>query len=150
MGTRGLYFEGRHIGAKAFSLSRKQVEVLDLIKSGYINKQIGLELRITEQTAKNHVSAILRKLNVDTRVSAVVEGLKLGIISLNGKKGAESKEEAKEARKLRMEVEFTIKFLRKMVEVELEQAREEISHDLRAYVRSLSSQPTKEVTPIRH
>jgi DNA-binding NarL/FixJ family response regulator len=57
-----------HVG----SLTDKQREVLALMVRGHSNKQIARELNIAETTVKTHVSAILRKLGVASRVQAVV------------------------------------------------------------------------------
>ncbi|WP_111414020.1 LuxR C-terminal-related transcriptional regulator [Billgrantia lactosivorans] len=57
-----------HIG----SLTDKQREVLALMIRGYSNKLIARELDIAETTVKTHVSAILRKLGVTSRVQAIV------------------------------------------------------------------------------
>ncbi|MDU0354952.1 response regulator transcription factor [Paraglaciecola aquimarina] len=53
-------------------LTPKQSEVLKLVKEGLLNKQIAYSLNITEATVKAHISAILRKLNVNTRTQAVL------------------------------------------------------------------------------
>ena len=50
---------------------------------GYKNRKIATELGISEQTIKNHVTSILRKLNANARTEAVVMGLKRGILSLH-------------------------------------------------------------------
>ena len=50
---------------------------------GYLNKQIAKELGISEQTIKNHVTSILRKLNANARTEAVVVAIKQGLISLD-------------------------------------------------------------------
>ena len=47
-----------------------------------MNKQIAAELDISEQTIKNHVTSILRKLNANARTEAVVVGIKQGLISV--------------------------------------------------------------------
>ncbi|MGQ4879772.1 LuxR C-terminal-related transcriptional regulator [Billgrantia sp. LNSP4103-1] len=57
-----------HLG----SLTEKQREVLLLMVRGHSNKQIARELDIAETTVKTHVSAILRKLGVASRVQAIV------------------------------------------------------------------------------
>ena len=64
-------------------LTRRETEVLDYIAQGYLNKQIAAELDISEQTIKNHVTSILRKLNANARTEAVVLALKQGIITLD-------------------------------------------------------------------
>jgi DNA-binding NarL/FixJ family response regulator len=52
--------------------------VLQLVVQGMSNKQIADELETTEATAKAHVSAILKMLNVDSRTQAVLVAQKLG------------------------------------------------------------------------
>lgn len=64
-------------------LTSRESEILDYIAQGYLNKQIAIALSISEQTIKNHVTSILRKLNANARTEAVVIAIKQGIISLN-------------------------------------------------------------------
>ena len=54
------------------SLSFRQSAVLDLVKEGKSNKQIAWELSISETTVKAHMTAILRKLGVNSRAQAIV------------------------------------------------------------------------------
>ncbi|MGA2849216.1 MAG: response regulator transcription factor [Terracidiphilus sp.] len=61
-------------------LSRREIDVLQLIAAGNSNKQIADRLNIGEATAKFHVANILSKLNADDRAHAVAIGLKRGII----------------------------------------------------------------------
>jgi DNA-binding NarL/FixJ family response regulator len=53
-------------------LTPKQFRVLRLLQNGLLNKQIAFDLSITEATVKAHISAILRKFNVNTRTQAVL------------------------------------------------------------------------------
>ncbi|EWH02690.1 response regulator transcription factor [Halomonas sp. BC04] len=53
-------------------LTGKQLEVLERMTRGESNKQIARELGIAETTVKTHVSAILRKLGVSSRVHAIL------------------------------------------------------------------------------
>lgn len=53
------------------SLSPRELEVLDCLVMGRSNKEIGDSLFITEQTVKNHMTSVLRKLQVDDRVAAL-------------------------------------------------------------------------------
>lgn len=62
--------------------SREQ-EILNYMAKGYLNKQIALALDISEQTVKNHVTSILRKLNANARTQAVVEAIKHGLVSIS-------------------------------------------------------------------
>ena len=70
-------------------LTSKEVQILTYIAEGNTNKRIASVLGISEQTIKNHVSAILRKLNANDRAHAVFLALRNGWISIevdnNGK-----------------------------------------------------------------
>ena len=61
----------------------RETEILNYIAQGYLNKQIAAELGISEQTIKNHVTSILRKLNANARTEAVVVAIKQGLITLD-------------------------------------------------------------------
>jgi DNA-binding NarL/FixJ family response regulator len=52
-------------------LTSREWEVLDLLRQGLTTKQIAARLFVTETTVRTHVSAILRKLRVDDRRSAI-------------------------------------------------------------------------------
>ncbi|MCH8537331.1 MAG: response regulator transcription factor [Alkalimonas sp.] len=60
-------------------LTPQQFRVLKMIADGLLNKQIAYEMNVQETTIKQHVSAILRKLNVNNRTQAGIlfEKLKL-------------------------------------------------------------------------
>ncbi len=62
-------------------LTPREMEILDHIARGYINKQIADKLSISEQTVKNHMSSILRKLDASDRTQAVVLAMRHGWIS---------------------------------------------------------------------
>lgn len=51
-------------------LSRRELEVLDLVAAGFRNRQIALELMLSEATVKRHVHNILSKLELQSRWSA--------------------------------------------------------------------------------
>ena len=63
-------------------ITPRETEILKYIAQGLLNKQIAGELGISEQTIKNHVTSILRKLNANARTEAVVVAIKQGLISL--------------------------------------------------------------------
>jgi len=63
-------------------LSPREVEILDNIAKGMTNKQVAYALTISEQTVKNHMSSILRKLSVNDRTQAVVYAMKQGWIKI--------------------------------------------------------------------
>lgn len=60
----------------------QQIEILNYIAQGYLNKQIAFELGISESTIKTHVTAILSKLNASGRTEAVVIAIKNGLIAV--------------------------------------------------------------------
>jgi DNA-binding NarL/FixJ family response regulator len=63
-------------------LSPREVEILDNIAQGMTNKQVAYALSISEQTVKNHMSSILRKLAVNDRTQAVVYAMRQGWIKI--------------------------------------------------------------------
>jgi DNA-binding NarL/FixJ family response regulator len=60
-------------------LTPREVEVLTLVSAGHSNRQIGAELFVSEKTAGVHVSNILRKLGVTSRVDAAAVAQRLGV-----------------------------------------------------------------------
>lgn len=54
------------------SLTNQQARILQLICEGKLNKQIAFDLSIAETTVKAHVTAIMRKLGVQSRTQAVL------------------------------------------------------------------------------
>lgn len=66
------------IGAKLAKLTPQQMRVLMMLKEGLLNKQIAYELSVSEATVKAHVSAILQKLDVNSRTQAVIVASKIG------------------------------------------------------------------------
>jgi DNA-binding NarL/FixJ family response regulator len=63
-------------------LSGREMEVLECVTRGLSNKEIAKSLDISHQTVKNHVTAILRKLNVEDRTQAAVYALQRGWVRL--------------------------------------------------------------------
>ncbi len=63
-------------------LTNREMEVLEFLSEGFANKQIALELKISEHTVKFHVSSIYTKLAVTNRTEAVTIGARLGLITL--------------------------------------------------------------------
>ena len=59
--------------------SKVQAKILQLICEGMLNKQIAYELNIAETTVKAHVTAIMRKLGVQSRTQAVLLAAKLDV-----------------------------------------------------------------------
>ena len=67
------------------TLSDREVKVLSLIAAGKSNKELAVQLSISEETAKTHVRSILAKLGVQDRTHAVTVALQRGIIQLPSK-----------------------------------------------------------------
>jgi DNA-binding NarL/FixJ family response regulator len=63
-------------------LSPRELQVLELVAAGRTNKEIAVQLDISNQTVKNHVSSILRKLAVNDRTQAVVYAMRRGWIKV--------------------------------------------------------------------
>ena len=63
-------------------LSKREIEVLKLVAVGMFNKEIGVELGISERTVKNHLSSIFKKIDSSDRTQAAVFAIKNGIISI--------------------------------------------------------------------
>ncbi len=69
---------GKAMEAVAAPLTRRETQILNYIAEGNSNKQIAYILEISEQTIKNHVSSILRKLNANDRAHAVALAMRNG------------------------------------------------------------------------
>ncbi|MCC6888171.1 MAG: response regulator transcription factor [Hyphomicrobiales bacterium] len=69
--------ESAKVMARLASLTPQQVRVLMMLSGGLLNKQIAYELGVSEATVKAHVSAILQKLNVESRTQAVIAASKI-------------------------------------------------------------------------
>ncbi len=61
------------------ALTPREEEILKLLATGESNREIGKRLFISEQTVKNHVASIFRKLQVNDRTKAALLAVKLGL-----------------------------------------------------------------------
>lgn len=59
-----------------YVLSDRETEILDLVAEGMRNKEIASKLSIAEKTVKNHVSNILKALQVNSRTEAAMKAVK--------------------------------------------------------------------------
>lgn len=64
-------------------LSPREMEILQYVTSGLINKEIANKLGISQQTVKNHMTSILKKLNVNDRTQAAIMALRRGWVRVN-------------------------------------------------------------------
>ena len=89
--VRGLFHEIKKVHEKGETshelnypgtpLSKREIEVLNLVKTGMTNELIGQNLFISERTVKFHITSILSKLNADNRTEAVDIAFRRGLIS---------------------------------------------------------------------
>jgi DNA-binding NarL/FixJ family response regulator len=66
----------------AEELTAREVEVLRWMARGHTNKQLAVQLNISEHTAKFHVSSVLAKLGAQTRTEAVTIGMTRGLVAI--------------------------------------------------------------------
>ena len=69
----------KSLAARISTLTPQQYRVLCYVREGWLNKQIGFEIGITEATVKAHITAIFRKLGVTNRTQAVIELSKMSL-----------------------------------------------------------------------
>jgi len=74
--------------ARLSALTPQQLRVLQMLRKGFLNKQIAYELDVCERTVKAHVSEILRKLGVYSRTQVVIETAKIDFEALTEKPAA--------------------------------------------------------------
>ena len=85
MRVRNFLIEGPEIGNledKDGRLSSKEVECLKWCKEGKTNWEIGTILSISEKTVEFHLGNAMRKLGATNRITAVIVGIKSGLITL--------------------------------------------------------------------
>ena len=63
-------------------LTRRELEVLEVLAEGLSNRAIAARLAISEHTVKFHVAAIFAKLGAENRTDAVRRGVRQGLITL--------------------------------------------------------------------
>jgi DNA-binding NarL/FixJ family response regulator len=70
-------------GAQTFEQSptAREIEVLQLVSQGLVNREIGDRLYLSEETVKSHVRHILAKLQARSRAHAVAVGFRRGLLT---------------------------------------------------------------------
>ncbi|MBM5827997.1 MAG: response regulator transcription factor [Cyanobacteria bacterium M_surface_7_m2_040] len=63
-------------------LTPREYEVLDLLASGLSDREIAQKLVVSEETAKTYTKRLLRTLDVNNRLQAVLKGMRCGMIQL--------------------------------------------------------------------
>lgn len=66
--------------SELYVLSPRELEILELMAKGLRNKEIGEKLFIAEKTVKNHVSNILKALQVNSRTEAAMKAVKARMV----------------------------------------------------------------------
>lgn len=64
------------------ALTQRELEILEMVVRGLTNKQIGHALRISENTARNHINSIIRKLDVSGRTEAATAAIQQGLVRM--------------------------------------------------------------------
>lgn len=75
---------GREVEGQLSLLSEREREVFLLVGRGLTNSEIARTLHLSESTVKAHFGRILLKLDVPSRVQAVIRAYELGVVSVGG------------------------------------------------------------------
>lgn len=67
---------------KLASLTKREVEILTQVACGMFNKEIAVNLNISERTVKNHISNIFKKIDASDRTQAAVFAIRNNIVNL--------------------------------------------------------------------
>jgi two-component system, NarL family, response regulator DegU len=79
---------GKELEQYVSPLTPRETEILNYMAQGYFNKQIAQTLSISEQTIKNHITSILRKLDANARTEAVIKAISIGLINIPNMKNS--------------------------------------------------------------
>ena len=63
-------------------ISKREEEVLQLIADGCSTPEVAAQLYISQKTVKNHLASIYQKLDARDRTQAVLQAVRMGIVSL--------------------------------------------------------------------
>ena len=73
---------GSEVFMDKYILTKREKEVFNLLVTNKSTKEIAKTLNISEKTVRNHISNAMQKLGVKGRAQAVIELLRMNIISL--------------------------------------------------------------------
>ncbi|MFD1899710.1 response regulator transcription factor [Enterococcus termitis] len=80
--VRGTFFQKQRCPVKK-TLTEKEREILQLLADGNTQSQSAEKLSLSRRTINNHLHSIFKKLEVFSSISAVLKGVKLGIIEID-------------------------------------------------------------------
>ena len=63
-------------------MTKREKEIFTLLIQSYTTKEIAKQLYISEKTVRNHISNVIQKLGVESRIQAVLELIKMKEIDL--------------------------------------------------------------------
>jgi DNA-binding NarL/FixJ family response regulator len=66
------------------TLTSREAAVLRLVARGFTNKAVAAQLGISDRTVQGHLANVFNKLRATSRTDAVMIGLRLGLITVNG------------------------------------------------------------------
>jgi DNA-binding NarL/FixJ family response regulator len=81
LARQGIFHDSDSEGP-AETLTEREREVLRLVSEGLGNKEIAVQLAISDHTVKFHISSILGKLGAASRTEAVSQGIRKGFITI--------------------------------------------------------------------
>ena len=67
---------------KLESLTKREIEILTQVAGGMFNKEIAVNLNISERTVKNHISNIFKKIDASDRTQAAVFAIRNNVVDL--------------------------------------------------------------------
>ena len=74
--------EAATCGDAESALTAREMDVLRLVALGWSNERIGDELGVSMNTVRTHLANLRAKLGAETRLEAVMAGLRLGLLEL--------------------------------------------------------------------
>jgi DNA-binding NarL/FixJ family response regulator len=70
----------RRAGTRAGCLTRREIEVLELLAAGRSTVEVAQQLHVSIHTMRNHLASAMAKLGVSTRMAAITEAVRLGLV----------------------------------------------------------------------
>lgn len=71
---------GSHNGSRVHDLTKREIEIIELVGYGSTNKGIAGTLKISEATVRHHLSSIYSKLHVEDRLNLAIFAYQTGIV----------------------------------------------------------------------